>query len=289
MVNIIEEDLNVYFKGRKVTLEQRLREDRLNFIGITETGERYFVKLSCKKDPNMLREKQALELIVDKGGHPNVLSEFDSGEANNELDYLVSPIDIEDMTLSGKYRKYDSSSGEIYEIFLCVCNGLEYLHKNGIIHRDIKPSNLIVKPDNKNAFIIDFGFAIIKNNFSLDIPGFVLGSPFYVAPEIWVGDKYSVQSDIYALGISLYEISTGRVPFNHSRTSSLALAHIKEPLIDPCELDKDIPVSLSKVIKKALEKDPSQRFKSASEFAKELFKSLTYKHWTETLSLYFKK
>ena len=148
---------------------------------------------------------------------------------------------------------------------------------------------MIVKPDNKTAFIIDFGFAIIKNDFSLDIPGIVLGSPFYIAPEIWIEEKHSVQSDIYALGISLYEKITGRVPFNYNSAQEIAIAHLREPIIDTHELNKDIPAYLAKLIKKSLEKDPSRRFKSVSEFASELLKSMTHKSWTETFFPYFKK
>ena|SRR3989344_1402858 len=100
MDDTAEKDLKIYFRGKKVTLEQRLRKDRLNFIGATETGEKCFVKLSPKEIQGLIKEKEAPELIVDTGGHPNVLSEFNSGKANGELVYLAFPFDsISERTL----------------------------------------------------------------------------------------------------------------------------------------------------------------------------------------------
>ena len=230
MDEFAKEDLEISFKGEKVTLEQRLRKERLNFLGALNEKDKCFIKLYPKENPCFIRAKSALELVVDQGSHSNIMSDFEFGEANADFVYLVSSFDQKDKNFSSKHS---FSMREIYEIFIGVCNGLEFPHRNRIIHRDIKPENLIVKTDNKNTFIIDFDFAVINDDFSLDEEDILWGTPYFIAPETWTYQVYSTQSDIYALGISLYEKLTGKFPFEGETVHDIAMAHLNSSFEDP--------------------------------------------------------
>ena len=267
-----ERELDVRFKRKRVTLEQKIREDRLNFIGVAEDGKKYFVKLwRCKEDFGFLRERDALSALAKGGGHPNVLTEHDSGTTEDGPSYVVYPYEEKNLDLGYLIRKKGLSPEQACKIFLNACRGLEYIHSSRVIHRDIKPGNIIVKASRDEAFVIDFNFAFFGEE-SYDEKErkdgkTIFGTPSFVAPEVWLDIDYGCPSDIYSLGITLFELFTGAVPFDDKSATKIALKHINEAVPDPRDFNQDIPVSLVNVINKALAKNPKSRFKSATEFA----------------------
>jgi serine/threonine-protein kinase len=139
--------------------------------------------------------------------------------------------------------------------------GLEAAHNNGIIHRDIKPQNIMISRDGK-VKVTDFGIA--KAATSNTITSNVMGSVHYTSPEQARGGYSDAKSDIYSLGITLFEMLTGRVPFNGDTTVAIAIKHIQEELPSPAEFNDEIPISVEKIVLKCCQKSPDRRYQSAA-------------------------
>jgi len=158
-------------------------------------------------------------------------------------------------------------------IALQVANALEYAHARGLIHRDIKPANIMIKR-NGEVKIMDFGVALSRNLESLTLPGTVIGTPSYMSPEQALGNPLDVRSDIFSLGIVLYEMFAGMKPFQDEKTSSLTAKIIKGKYLSPRRVNNDVPRNIQRIIKKCLRLKPHRRYESMQELARAMGKRI---------------
>lgn len=161
-------------------------------------------------------------------------------------------------------------------IALQICSALEYAHMRGLVHRDIKPSNIMVKR-NGEVKLMDFGIAHTRNLESLTLPGTMIGTPAYMAPEQILGQQLDVRSDMFSFGIVLYEMFTGTKPFSDEETRAVSAKILKDKFIPPRRMNKDIPWSLQRIIKKCLKKKPQKRYGSMLELERKLGKRIAGK------------
>ena len=157
------------------------------------------------------------------------------------------------------------------QILLPIAKALAYAHEHNIIHRDIKPANILLT-EKGMPMLSDFGIAkLLENNESsaLTATGMSIGTPEYMAPEQWIGQS-GPQSDIYSLGVVLYELVTGRKPYTADTPVGVMLKQVKDPLPAPRQFVPDLPAELENMIIKALQKQPEDRYKSMDEFAADL-------------------
>ncbi len=202
--------------------------------------------------------------------HPNIVNVYDVGNENG-INYIVMEL-VEGITLK-KYieKKGRLSVKEAISIAIQVSMGIEAAHNNHIIHRDIKPQNIIISKDGK-VKVTDFGIA--KAATSNTITSNVMGSVHYTSPEQARGGFSDEKSDIYSLGITLFEMLTGRVPFNGDTTVAIAIKHIQEPMPSPRRYAEDIPVSVEQIVFKCTQKSPDRRYQSMPELIEDLKRSL---------------
>lgn len=202
--------------------------------------------------------------------HPNIVNVYDVGEENG-VNYIVMEL-VEGITLK-KYieKKARLSFKEAVSIAIQACMGIEAAHKNRIIHRDIKPQNIIISKDGK-VKVTDFGIA--KAATSNTITSNVMGSVHYTSPEQARGGYSDEKSDIYSMGITLFEMLTGRVPFNGETTVAIAIKHIQEEMPSPREYVSEIPVSVEQIVLKATQKSPDRRYHAIAELIDDLKKAL---------------
>ena len=200
--------------------------------------------------------------------HPNIVSVLDVGQEYN-IYYIVREL-IQGKTL----KQIIAEEGALpwkwsVNIAIQICSALEVAHKNGIVHRDIKPHNIIITEDGI-AKVTDFGIAKAVSNSTITAFGTTIGSVHYFSPEHARGGYTDAKSDIYSLGVVMYEMVTGKVPFDADTPVSVALKHMQEEPIEPIKLNSRIPVAVNQIILKAMKKDASLRYASATEMIKDL-------------------
>ena len=202
--------------------------------------------------------------------HPNIVNVYDVGD-DDGLYYIVMEL-VEGITLK-KFieRKGKLEIKEAVGIAIQIAQGMEAAHDNHIIHRDIKPQNIIISRDGK-VKVTDFGIA--KAATSNTVTQNAIGSVHYLSPEQARGGYSDEKSDIYSLGVTLYEMLTGKVPFAGDNTVSVALLHIQGEAVPVRELNPEVPVSLNKIVQKCMQKKPERRYLTASDLIKDLKRSL---------------
>ncbi|MBF1015820.1 MAG: Stk1 family PASTA domain-containing Ser/Thr kinase [Lachnospiraceae bacterium] len=202
--------------------------------------------------------------------HPNIVNVYDVGDENGVY-YIVMEL-VDGITLK-KYieEKNRLTVREAVSITIQVAMGLEAAHRNNVIHRDIKPQNIMISREGK-VKVTDFGIA--KAATSNTITSNVMGSVHYTSPEQARGGYSDAKSDIYSLGVTLFEMLTGRVPFNGDTTVAIAIKHIQEPIPSVRKYVPDIPLSVEKIVLKCCQKSPDRRYQSASELIRDLKQSL---------------
>ena len=203
--------------------------------------------------------------------HPNIVNVYDVGEEKG-IYYIVMEL-VDGITL----KNYIAKRGrlgykEAVSIALQVSMGLEAAHRNHIIHRDIKPQNIIISRDGK-VKVTDFGIA--KAATSDTITSNVMGSVHYTSPEQARGGFSDEKSDVYSLGVTLYEMLTGEVPFDGETTVAIAIRHIQEAMPSPKKLNPDIPYSVDQIVLKCCEKSPDRRYQNMQELAVDLKRSIS--------------
>lgn len=220
------------------------------------------------KDPsfveNFKRESQAAAGL----SHPNIVSVYDVGKEGN-INYIVMELvegrNLSDIIADEAPMDYKT----VINLSKQVASALRLAHKNKIIHRDVKPHNIMVTPDGV-AKLADFGIAKAVNDATLSTNSKVIGSVHYFSPEQARGNYVDERSDIYSLGIVMYEMLTGKVPFDGDNPVSIALKHINEEIVPPHEYVDGIPPALERAILKATNKFQTNRFNSADELIEEL-------------------
>lgn len=200
--------------------------------------------------------------------HPNIVSVYDVGHEDN-IYYIVMEL-IQGKTL----KQIISESGILpwkwsVNIAIQIASALEAAHKNNIVHRDIKPHNIIITEDGV-AKVTDFGIAKAVSNSTITAFGTTIGSVHYFSPEHARGGYTDAKSDLYSLGIVMYEMLTGRVPFDADTPVSIALKHMQEKPVEPIKLNPSIPLAVNQIIMKAMRKDPNERYQSATEMLRDL-------------------
>ena len=203
--------------------------------------------------------------------HPNIVNVYDVGEEKG-IYYIVMEL-VDGITL----KNYIAKRGrlgykEAVTIALQVSMGLEVAHRNHIIHRDIKPQNIIISRDGK-VKVTDFGIA--KAATSDTITSNVMGSVHYTSPEQARGGFSDEKSDVYSLGVTLYEMLTGEVPFDGETTVAIVIRHIQEPMPSPRKINPDIPYSVDQIVLKCCEKSPDRRYQNMQELAADLKMSIS--------------
>ena len=202
--------------------------------------------------------------------HPNIVNVYDVGE-DHGISYIVMEL-VEGITL----KEYIDKKGrlavrEATSIAIQVCMGLEAAHRNGIVHRDVKPQNIIISTDGK-VKVTDFGIARAASSNTINSS--VMGSVHYSSPEQARGGYSDYKSDIYSLGITLYEMLTGTVPFDGDSTVAIAIKHLQEELPSPRKYVPDLPKSTVQIIYKCTQKSPDRRYNDMAEVIRDLKESL---------------
>ena len=203
--------------------------------------------------------------------HPNVVNVYDVGEENG-IHYIVMEL-VEGITL----KKYIEKRGklpykEAVSIAIQVANGMEAAHKHHIVHRDIKPQNIIISKEGK-VKVTDFGIAKAATSSTINSSA-AMGSVHYMSPEQARGGYSDERSDIYSFGITLYEMLTGKVPFDGDTTVAVAVQHIQDAIPAPSEIAEDVPLSVDKIVLKCTQKKTERRYQTVSDLIADLKKSL---------------
>ena len=205
--------------------------------------------------------------------HPNIVSIFDVG-VDNGIYYIVMEL-IQGKTLKEIILEEKGPLPWKWSVNVAIqiASALEMAHKNNIIHRDIKPHNIIITEDGI-AKVTDFGIAKAVSNSTITAFGTTIGSVHYFSPEHARGGYTDAKSDLYSLGVVLYEMVTGKVPFDADTPVSVALKHMQEEPIQPIEENPNIPEAINKIVMKALKKEAMLRYQTSTEFLKDLIAAL---------------
>jgi serine/threonine-protein kinase len=226
-----------------------------------------------KEDPTLLdRFKQEIKL-ARRITHRNVLRTHDFGETSGTP--YISMEYLEGVTLKDLLRSRGALPlGVGLRIAKQVCQGLEAAHQQGVVHRDIKPQNILILPETGDLKIMDFGIARVSEMQAgasgLTTAGTVMGTPDYIPPEQAQGNPADFRSDIYSLGVVLFEIFTGAMPFAGDTVMAVVLSHIQKPPPPPRSVNPKVPPELEAIILRCLEKQPDQRYQSVGEILKDL-------------------
>jgi len=204
--------------------------------------------------------------------HPNIVQVFDF-DVQSDVTYMVMEL-LEGATLKSPLNRARAAGtpmelGEVTRIMLDVLDGLSYAHAERMVHRDLKPANILLT-DRGQAVIADFGIAHIVGGTRQTISGALLGTLNYMAPEQGLEGTCDQRSDIYSLGVVLYEMLTQRVPFDADTPLAILMKHVNDPLPLPRKINPNIPEPFERVVLKALAKNPDERYQTAAEMAKAL-------------------
>ena len=254
---------------------------------ISQTGVGGMATVYTARD-NVLNRKVAIKVLKDEFttdeefvkrfnseaqaaaslSHPNIVSIYDVGNEDG-IYYIVMEL-VRGKTL----KQIITEEGALpwkwsVNIAMQIASALETAHKNNIVHRDIKPHNIMITEDGV-AKVTDFGIAKAVSNSTITAFGTTLGSVHYFSPEHARGGYTDSKSDLYSLGVVMYEMVTGKVPFDADTPVSIALKHMQEEPVPPIKVNKEIPFAVNQIILKAMKKDPNERYQNASEMIKDL-------------------
>lgn len=228
------------------------------------------LKPEFSADTNFIKKFQREAQAAAGLAHPNIVNVFDVGE-DQGINYIVMEL-VEGITL----KEYISKKGkltvkEATSIAIQVAMGLEAAHNRNIVHRDIKPQNIIISTDGK-VKVTDFGIARAASSNTISTNA--MGSVHYSSPEQVRGGYSDYKSDIYSLGITMYEMVTGKVPFDGDTTVAIAIKHLQDEMLPPSEFVPELPHSLEEIILKCTQKSPDRRYSTLAELINDLKHSL---------------
>src|SRR5919197_882722 len=206
--------------------------------------------------------------VVAQLSHPNIVTVIDRGEDEGRQ-FIVFEL-VEGKTLKELLEEEGRLPvPQALEIALQVARGLAFAHEHGLVHRDVKPQNVLLNGDGQ-AKVTDFGIARTLDVDGVTQTGTVLGTSNYIAPEQASGNRVDAQTDVYSLGVVLYELLAGDVPFPGDHFVSVAMKHVNEPPPNLLDVRKDVPLRVAAAVDRALEKDPAARFPTMDAFGAEL-------------------
>jgi serine/threonine protein kinase len=228
------------------------------------------------EDEDFIRRFEREASAVARLRHPNIVRVHDFDHIG-QLYYMVMEF-IEGPSLKEELRARNSSSqaftlSEIARIFGALGGAIDYAHEQGMVHHDLKPANIMFTAQGQ-AVLTDFGIAKIVGHTTETLTGAVFGTPTYMSPEQGKGQRGDERSDIYSLGIILFEVVTGQVPFDDDTPYTIINRHISDPLPSPSSLNPDLPLEVERVILKATEKSPDARFQSGCYLAQALYQAV---------------
>jgi serine/threonine-protein kinase len=200
--------------------------------------------------------------------HPNIVTIYDAGEEHDLAYIAMEFLKGKDLTPYNKPDKLLPLDRAI-SIIARVADALAYAHKNNVVHRDVKPANIMYEPESDSVKVTDFGIARITDS-SKTKTGMVLGTPSYMSPEQLAGQKIEGRSDLFSLGVTLYQLTCGKLPFTGESMAQLMFKIANEQHADLRTHNAALPESLSAVVNKALAKDPDQRYQDGEQMAKAL-------------------
>lgn len=208
--------------------------------------------------------------------HPNIITIYDLGE-NDGIAYIAMELlegkELQHLVEDGKHLSVDDA----VNIAVQVASGLAYAHEHGIVHRDIKPSNIMVL-QGKRIKIADFGIARMESSLLSTKTGLLMGSPLYMSPEQIKNERVDLRSDIFLLGILLYQMVTGRLPFRGDNAHTVMFQIVQEEPPKPSSVNPDVPQVLDAIIAKCLAKRPEDRYQDANELGRALLFSQRASH-----------
>lgn len=218
-------------------------------------------------DPEILARFHQEVKVISRLEHPHILPVYDFGEYDG-MPFLVMRL-LEGGTLSEKLKDTPLPLGDVNRIFSHLAEALSYAHEKGVVHRDVKTSNVLLDVKG-NAFLTDFGIAkLTEGTQNLTSTGTITGTPSYMSPEQAMGRKVGPQADIFSLGVVLFEMLTGKVPFTAETPLAVMLRMLNEPLPAPRTIRQDIHPAIENAVMKALAKDTSGRYASVQQFLRD--------------------
>ncbi len=226
------------------------------------------IRSDIAEDADMLERFKREIQLSSKVTHPNVLRVFDLGESDAIKFLTMQFVDGRDLsTILKKQGKLPTE--RLVKIFRQMAEGLKAAHDQGVIHRDLKPQNIMIDAHD-HVYVTDFGLAKSAGQSGMTQTGAVIGTPFYMSPEQVRGEAVTPQSDIFALGVILYQMAAGVVPFTGATPFEVMMARIQKPARPIAELNADLPVYLRRVIERCLAVDPALRYQSVADILADL-------------------
>lgn len=218
------------------------------------------------RNPDFIKRFEREAQTIAALNHPHILKLFDFGQLDDLL-YLVMELQPGG-SLASLIRRGNLPLEQVEDLLGQIASALDYAHEQGIIHRDLKPQNVLLDAKG-HAILTDFGIAkVLNDTTALTASGMAMGTPSYMSPEQWQGQTIDTRSDLYALGVMLFEMISNQLPFSGDTPAIVMYRHLQEPPPPISSLRPDIPDAVEQVLNKALAKDPARRFQSANEMAK---------------------
>jgi len=249
--------MGIVYKALDPDITREAAIKTIRFDLITEESDREELM------KRFIREAQAAGKLV----HPNIITIYDVGR-EEDLTYIVMQY-IEGPSLQKMITSGDKfTPQEVIQLMNHLCDALEYAHQEKIVHRDIKPANILIDKTGK-PFIVDFGVARVETS-TLTQTGATIGTPSYMSPEQIMGEKADNRSDIFSLGVILYELLAGKKPFEGDSITTVFYKIINEEPLSIGEVKKDLPKGFEHILSKALSKDPKNRYQTCSQLAADL-------------------
>ncbi len=236
------------------------------------------------EDEKFVRRFQREAISASSLNDPNIVEVYDVGEDDGK--YFIVMEYVQGLTLKQLIKKRGSLTlPEVVDIMLQLTSAVAHAHESYIIHRDIKPQNVIILEDGR-VKIMDFGIAVALNAGEFTQTNSVMGTVYYIPPEQANGGAATIKSDIYSLGILMYELVTGHVPFKGDNPVEVAIKHMNEPIPSICEYDPEMPQSIENIILRASAKNPRNRYESAWEMHEDLETALDKERFNEPKVVY---
>ncbi|CAG0973632.1 serine/threonine-protein kinase PpkA [Anaerolineae bacterium] len=242
------------------------------------------IESKLARSPEFIQRFEREAMTLASLDHPHILKIYDFGR-EEELLYLVMELK-NGGSLAERLRKGSLELVKAAKFLEQIAPALDHAHAKGIVHRDLKPQNVLLD-EGGNGFLTDFGIAklLSTDSTALTAGGMAMGTPGYMAPEQWYGHQIDARTDLYALGVMVFEMLTGQVPFSGDTPATLMYQHLNEPPRSLRTLRPDLPEALDGVLLKAMAKQPEQRYQSAEIFSGDFRAAMTGQSPTETLKV----